>query len=398
MDHSALQPATGSPGDGRDFEMMPDEPPPMVVRCLAALLIALFAAALFAASAVRIPETVRSPFILISETGADPIQAPLSGSIQTVNVREGAEVEAGAVLFLLRSDEIRSWQTQLRNCREDRKTSKERAAKLEEAFGKLLLIKTEEMAQVEQEVGFRTKHADFSRDYAGRMDDLFKNKLLSEVELLKARLDLAQSEKDLSVAQKSRQQAILDRQRLETERVRQRAEEEAEDRKLETRIDALVRQLENCEGDHWTVRAPYRAVVIAVARHNEGGVVQTGQPLCELSPVSGKPKARLALPEASLAQIGTNSPVRFFFDAFPYHRYGSVQGKLDWISPAAVDSTNGVRFTALASLGHDAIMVGDQLHPLRVGMKGEARITVGRRTLLEFAFEPLRGLREGLKP
>jgi hypothetical protein len=35
---------------------------------------------------------------------------------------------------------------------------------------------------------------------------------------------------------------------------------------------------------------------------------------------------------------------------------------------------------------------------LRVGMKGEARIVVGRRTLVEHIAEPIRQLRENLRP
>jgi hypothetical protein len=35
--------------------------------------------------------------------------------------------------------------------------------------------------------------------------------------------------------------------------------------------------------------------------------------------------------------------------------------------------------------------------PLRVGMKGEARIVVGSRTLAEHIFEPIRQLRENMR-
>jgi hypothetical protein len=31
-------------------------------------------------------------------------------------------------------------------------------------------------------------------------------------------------------------------------------------------------------------------------------------------------------------------------------------------------------------------------------MKGSARVTVGRRALIEYAFEPLRSIRENLQP
>ena len=40
-----------------ESEMLPQEPPPVVVRCIAWLLIAMFAAALTAAIVVRVPET-----------------------------------------------------------------------------------------------------------------------------------------------------------------------------------------------------------------------------------------------------------------------------------------------------------------------------------------------------
>jgi hypothetical protein len=35
--------------------------------------------------------------------------------------------------------------------------------------------------------------------------------------------------------------------------------------------------------------------------------------------------------------------------------------------------------------------------PLRVGMKGEAHIIVGGRTMIEYAFEPIRQLRESIR-
>jgi hypothetical protein len=38
-----------------------------------------------------------------------------------------------------------------------------------------------------------------------------------------------------------------------------------------------------------------------------------------------------------------------------------------------------------------------QVLPLRVGMRGDAHIIVGGRTLIEYAFEPIRQLRESMK-
>jgi multidrug efflux pump subunit AcrA (membrane-fusion protein) len=75
-----------------------------------------------------------------------------------------------------------------------------------------------------------------------------------------------------------------------------------------------------------------------------------------------------------------------------------VTGKLDWVSPSAVTSSDGSHFIALASLDRSdiAARTGQNL-PLRVGMKGEAHIIVGGRTMIEYAFEPIRQLRESIR-
>ena len=68
------------------------------------------------------------------------------------------------------------------------------------------------------------------------------------------------------------------------------------------------------------------------------------------------------------------------------------------ISPSAVTTTEGSRFVALGSLdSYEISSRAGQALPLRVGMKGSAHIIVGGRTLIEYAFEPIRQLRESMK-
>src|SRR5262245_26466002 len=102
--------------------------------------------------------------------------------------------------------------------------------------------------------------------------------------------------------------------------------------------------------------------------------------------------------EAGLPRLAVAQRVRYFFEAFPYQRYGTVTGKVDWISPSVVTTTEGSRFVALGSLDRYEMpsQAGHAL-PLRVGMKGDAHIIVGGRTLIEYAFEPIRQLHESIK-
>ena len=381
-----------------ESELSPQEPPHWVIRSTAWLLIAAFLFALLIAIVMRLPETVDCRFVLIPATGADPIQAPRQAIISRVIVEEGQPVKAGEELFVLRSDEIGGWDTQFRTLNEDLRTKQESLNRNESAYAAQLGIKTAEIEQAKSEVKFRENHAQTSRELVTRMEKLAKQGGESEVDLIKLKLDLAGSEKDFSVAQRTLQQVTLDRERMETEHARVRGEEQAEVEKLKMRIAALKTDLENAHQNLLTVRSPYEGVVISMDQRTAGSFVQQGQVLCQLAPEGSKPRARMSLNESGLPKLAVAQRVRYFFEAFPYQRYGTVTGKVDWISPSAVTTTEGSRFVALGSLdSYEISSQAGQALPLRVGMRGDAHVIVGGRTLIEYAFEPIRQLRESMR-
>ncbi|MDQ6622458.1 MAG: HlyD family efflux transporter periplasmic adaptor subunit [Verrucomicrobiota bacterium] len=380
-----------------ESEMLPQDPPPWVVRAGAWLFIAFFLVALIAAIFVHLPETVSCAFVLAPTDGADPVQSPYAAVVNHVAISEGDTVKQGAELFVLRSEEIRNLDMQFRTLTEDLREREQSLIKADSAFAAQLQIKEEEIAQAESEVKFREKHALTSRELVDRMEKLSKSGGISQVELLRLRLDLAGSEKDQSVAQRTLQQAKLEHERMGMDRGRQRGQDLSEIEKIKFRLASLKSELENAKENLLTLRAPYDAVVISVTQRSPGSVVQNGQELCQLARLDSKPRARLLLAESGLPKLSVGQKVRFFFEAFPYQRYGAVSGTLDWISPSAITSPEGPRFGALASIDPPPAKARTKPLALRVGMRGQARILVGRRTLIEYAFEPVRQLRENAR-
>jgi multidrug resistance efflux pump len=381
-----------------DSEILPQEPPHWIVRATAWLLLAAFLLALLIAIVVRLPEIVRCQFVLIPATGADPIQSPRQAVISHVAADEGQSVKAGDELFVLRSDEIRGWDTQFRTLSEDLHSKEESLTRYGAAYAAQLEIKKAEIEQAKSEVKFRENHAKTSRDLVIRMEKLAEKGGISEVDLIKLKLDLAGSEKDFSVAQRTLQQVNLDRERMEAEHARQRGEQQSEIEKLRMRIGALKTDLENTHQNLLTVRSPYEGVITSMDQRTVGSFVQQGQVLCQLAPKDAKPRVRMTLNETGLPKLAIVQRVRYFFEAFPYQRYGAVTGKLDWISESAVTTADGTHFVALGSLDRYEISPrAGQVLPLRVGMRGQAHIIVGGRTLIEYAFEPIRQLRENMK-
>lgn len=380
-----------------DAPLVASEPPPWFARALSWLLISLFAVIVIASIAVRVSETVNARFILVTEGGADPIASPRQAVLERVNLKVGQEVKKGDPLFVMRVDDVRDWATDTEARRQSLGSLRQTSEKLEESHASALRIKDGEIEQARREVTFRTSHLETMRDLWGRVQKLAATGFISDIELAAHRLSLEQSEKDLELARKELAERQLERESIEITRGRQRIEERAAMDDLSIRIAALDAPLTASSNGLLEIRAPYDAVCIAVTRQNAGSVVAPGEELCQLSPVSGRLEARLELPESGLSQLQAKQPVRLFFDAFPYQRYGVLTGAIDWISPAAVSQSGGPAFVARASLEGSEIRSGDRSYPLRAGMQGQARITVGRRALIEYAFEPLRKIRENLR-
>ena len=123
-------------------------------------------------------------------------------------------------------------------------------------------------------------------------------------------------------------------------------------------------------------------------------LVKEGDLPSELGCPGGKLQAVLTVPQLGTARVRPGLGVKLLYDAFPYGRYGVRYGTLRWMSPASVDSENGRDFHAFADIEDEAIMVDGQPQPLRPGMRGTAKIVFGKRSLISFAFEPLRQLKE----
>ncbi|MET0182906.1 MAG: hypothetical protein ABW199_08490 [Caulobacterales bacterium] len=82
--------------------------------------------------------------------------------------------------------------------------------------------------------------------------------------------------------------------------------------------------------------------------------------------------------------------VRVKLEAFPFTRYGVVDGHLTFMSRDAVQDENlGLIFPARVELSQFAINVGERRVPLTAGMAVNAEIKTGRRRIIEFLLSPL---------
>ena len=82
--------------------------------------------------------------------------------------------------------------------------------------------------------------------------------------------------------------------------------------------------------------------------------------------------------------------VRVKLDAFPFTRYGVVDGRLVFLSHDAVqDEHLGLVFPARVELARPSIIVRGQSRALTAGLSATAEIRTGKRRIIEFLLSPL---------
>jgi len=155
-------------------------------------------------------------------------------------------------------------------------------------------------------------------------------------------------------------------------------------------------------GGDLVIAAPCNGTVLRTLVSSAGAVVQAGDALGEIACAGERLQVELALGQQAVARVREGQGAKLLYDAFPYQRFGVKFGRVRWVGPAtalpsssAQDSPAASRaFRALIDGDDSTIVVSGEPRPLLVGMRGSARVVGGQRSLISFAFEPLRALRE----
>jgi membrane fusion protein len=384
------------------------EPPHWAARGLAYVIILVFAAAAVAASVVEVPETVSSPFVLVPIRGTDPVRAVRGGMIARGLAAEGQEVAEGDVLFVIRSEtavgrtaDLDALQLQKRGNAESLDAARRQFESQRRVDAEEERKTVERTASLGRMIEHKEKALAIAKQMAENYEKLAARGLASVMERSDRQLEVTRTEGEIEQLRGERQETrmALEKMRLEAETRRQEQLEreralgqEAEN--LGIRIAALSASPVPNEGGQYTVRAPCAGTVLAMRVKGDGTLVEEGEVLCEVGRAGEPLQAELALSRTGVGRVEPGQRIKLLYDAFPYERYGVKYGTLRWLSPASAEAES---FRVLADVDDtETTVVGAERRQLMAGMGGRAEVTVGRRTLISYAFEPIRALRERL--
>ena len=399
-----------------DPPFLDNSPPHWAARGLSTLMIVLFTVVVLAAILVTVPETVTGAFVLVPERGADPVRTPREGTVAEVRVSEGETVAKGAILFVIRSQAVgdrmadmrgvemqgTGLQARLTNANAEFESQRRadalestrlttRAASLE----RIATLKKKQMV-VTRDMAERSKRGQQSGAVGGWEVDrlsLEADQLTADVETVTAERDEARA----ALAKLRQDAATREVQHRELLRALQQEGEIAR-----VRVEAMKRLPAGAQGD-LVVTAPCTGSLLRMMVSNAGAVVQAGDPLGEIACAGERLQVEMALGQGDVSRVRVGQGAKLLYDAFPYQRFGARAGRVRWVGPATAGrtvttptaGTEGI-FRALIDAADSSIAVRGEPRPLLVGMRGEARVVTGRRSLISYAFEPIRALRENM--
>ncbi len=229
------------------------------------------------------------------------------------------------------------------------------------------------------EVAANEKH----RDWLEKSQDL----KAQESTLLSLQAAIAQSEKRLT-SLRSSYQSQLENERIETQTQLAKSAQELDKSAIRSGL------LE--------IRAPTDGVVKDLAVTSRNAVVQAGALLMNIVPQAEALQAEVLLANEDVGFVAVGQKVQVKVAAFPFTKYGLLQGSVKHVSADASDPKQNSSPQA-ASLTYRALVLlerqnltgfdGSANLPLNAGMSVVVEIHQGKRTVMEYLLSPVMKVR-----
>jgi HlyD family secretion protein len=152
-------------------------------------------------------------------------------------------------------------------------------------------------------------------------------------------------------------------------------------------------RFENIDNENFLlIVAPVDGVITDVTSTQQGDKVHANTPLGGIAPKNARPILKIEIAEHDRAFLREGLPVKLKFNAFPYQRYGFINGTLNYVSPATKPSpqTKQPVYEGRVTIERDHYLVADTRYPLRYGMTAAAEVVVRERRLIDLALDPFR--------
>ena len=136
--------------------------------------------------------------------------------------------------------------------------------------------------------------------------------------------------------------------------------------------------------------SPIDGTVTNLAAWTVGGVVKPGDTILSVVPLSATPEIEAMVLNKDVGFVRAGQRVTVKLDAFPFTRYGTVEGEVTNVSrDANQDEKQGLIYPVRVRLDASTIAVDGKPVAIAPGMAVSAEIITGERRVIEYVLSPI---------
>jgi hemolysin D len=224
----------------------------------------------------------------------------------------------------------------------------------------------------------------FDQDYVSKHDYLDKEKerIALEHELSAQTSKITELESGLLESQRERESWIAESRHSARETLSENEHRSLGSGQERLKAAQQVRLMQ--------LHAPVGGKVQQLAVHTVGGVVTPAQPLLSIVPTEDSVEIEAAIQNKDIGFIHEGQAAVIKIEAFPYTKYGTIEGRVKTISMDAItDEKKGLVFSSRITMLKDTIRVEEKTMTLSPGLAVSAEIKTGKRRVIEYFLSPL---------
>lgn len=335
---------------------------PRWAQGLALVFIAMGTTAVVGGVFFRIDEVITVQGQLVSSTGNQEVKAPVGGKVQAVFFRDGELVRKGQPLMRFDTRQAADEQATLN-----------RLITLEQAD-----LREKEAILSGREAVLRQK-LNTQESIVGELERLVRSGGYQRIQYLQQRDQLLGLRNDLA-------QIALERSRTGLEAQKSIGQ-------MRNRLKTAELQLQ-----YQNVLAPVDGIVFQPKARSQG-VLTPGEIILTLVPQTGL-RAQINVPNKDIGFVKSGLKAKVRVDAFPFTRYGELEGVVSQIGADALPpdpQTNFYRFPVKLTLNRSYLQSQGVKIPLRAGMAITANLKLREKRLISILSDLLVDQTESIK-
>lgn len=381
---------------------------PLSTRVLVAVLFAIIAIAALWLSLGTYARVETVSGVLVTDVPSAKVVAIQSGTVTELVANEGQSVEKGDPLFVVSSDRrtvdgevaargldtlgMRKQLSQTQVALAESRSDAERSRLLS-----IISSADQQAISLREQIALQEEVVSSNQQIFNQVADVVERGFVSKVEFERRRQTLLGSQQTLaSLRQRltaSKAESEQARSRLATVRI-----ETAQGiSQLQEGMQAISAEEARLQGEQsYIVTAPISGRVTALAT-GEGRPATPGRPVMVIVPENARLSAELYAPTRAVGFVEPGKETRLLYDAFPYQRFGSFQGKVNSISRIAVDPRDTEIpfpfeepvYRVKVNLEEQSVQAFGERIPLQPGMTLQANVVLERQSFLDWILQPL---------